>query len=103
MLDHLTERNSLTIIAQIMSTSRGFSVKSSLNDLSCRDTPSGRLSYLPIVPGLTDTMNCSEYRATVMERAGADPTEADLGAIWLDDMVGENMYFNLIFSRPIIN
>lgn len=67
---------------------RGFSVKSSLTELSCRDTPSGRLSDQPIVPGLTDAMNCSEYRATVVERAGDEPTEADLGAIWLDDMVG---------------
>lgn len=65
----------------------GDSVKSDMIMYSCKDTPSGRLSHEPLIPGLTDTMDCEEYRSTVFERAGRHPTDEVLGAIWLDDMM----------------
>ena len=67
----------------------GDSVARALSEFSCRDTPSGRLETEPVVPGLTDNnRTCAEYRETIWERAMNEPTDDDLGAIWLDDAIG---------------
>ena len=45
------------------------------------------LDSSPSVPGLTDNQSCRAYRETIFERADRE-TDDNLGAIWLDDVVG---------------
>ncbi|KAL3912812.1 MAG: hypothetical protein SGILL_006737 [Bacillariaceae sp.] len=63
-----------------------------LMDYSCKDTPAGRLSEEPIVPGMTEGIGCEPYRRSIVDRAGGRHS-ATLGSIWVDDAVGALVQF----------
>lgn len=65
------------------------SVAEALTDFSCTDTPEGRIASEPVIPGMTaEVGSCSAYRQTLFDRAGGSSTQNNLGAIWVDDVVG---------------
>ena len=63
------------------------SVGGALKDFSCRDTPAGKLTSDPVIPGMTEEYggDCDAYRKSIYDRA---EDYDDLGAIWVDDAVG---------------
>ncbi|KAG7352792.1 iduronate-sulfatase domain containing protein [Nitzschia inconspicua] len=77
------------------------SVWEALMNLSCLDTPAGRLSEEPIIPGMTEGIGCEAYRQTVVARANGTTSNPVLGSIWVDDAVGALLLF--LESRNILN
>ncbi|KNC82333.1 hypothetical protein SARC_05372 [Sphaeroforma arctica JP610] len=64
-------------------------VKEALLDFKCTDTANGQLDTEPDIVGMTTAYgSCEAYRRTIFDRAGELESNAELGAIWVDDGIG---------------
>jgi len=68
-------------------------VETAIKNFTCMDTPEGLLTDEPVIKGMTvnstgHNIGCEAYRQTIMDRAGPQFSNKELGAIWIDDGVG---------------
>jgi arylsulfatase A-like enzyme len=68
-------------------------VEIAIKNFTCMDTPEGLLTGEPRIKGMTinssgNFIGCEAYRQTILDRAGSEFSNKELGAIWIDDGVG---------------
>jgi arylsulfatase A-like enzyme len=63
-------------------------VLEALQNFTCQQTPEGDLDEEPSVPYMTKDVGCETYRQSVIDRAGDDTANYEIGSIWVDDSIG---------------